>query len=601
MSIRHKIIIGFGVALMMMAIIAVITYRSTRTFIKTAEQVGHTRQVLEKQETLWRYLMEAESAARGYLMSEDESFLEPYDEAQVKIIQEFNTLKTLSVDNRIQMKRLDRLKGLISRKLAVLTQSISTRRSDGLEPAVDIMGSEESHELVLEIRRLMNDFAAEAHQLLNQRSDLTRSIGRMTTGVIVLSALLTVLLLVSACVIILRDIAARRRAEEALAEEHNLLRSVMDAMPNHVYVKDLAGRFVIDNVAHRNFLHMQGIQEVEGKTVFDFYPIETAEEYRREDEGVISTGEPLLCREAPVVDAKGMTTWFSTTKVPLRDIDRHIVGVVCVATDISERKQAEEKLRLAASQLARSNRDLQDFASVASHDLQEPLRKIMAFGDRLKTKCSEALGETGKDYVERMMDAAERMQKLIQSILMLSRVTSRAQPFKLINLREIIDEVVSDLEVRIEQVGAKVEVGKLPEIEADPLQMRQLFQNLVSNALKFQREGNSPVVSIFGKTLQVPEAQISGVSAGAEVCQIMVKDNGIGFDQKFAEQIFAVFQRLHGRFEYEGTGIGLAVCRKITDRHGGSIMAKSEEGAGAIFIVTLPVKQLMKKGNHETK
>jgi signal transduction histidine kinase len=260
-------------------------------------------------------------------------------------------------------------------------------------------------------------------------------------------------------------------------------------------------------------------------------------------------------------------------------------------TSLTERKQAEEKLRTYASKLERSNRELQDFVFVASHDLQEPLRKVQAFGSRLQNKYSEALGDQGRDYLERMQSAAARMQTQIKDLLAYSRVTTRAQPFVPVDLSKVAQEVVSDLGVRIEQVGGQVEVGGLPTIEADPDQMRQLLQHLIGNALKFHREGETPVVKIHAESLNGQGEGAAGASAGDGLWQIMVEDNGIGFDEKYLERIFQVFQRLHGRSEYEGTGIGLATCRKIIERHGGSITAKSAPGQGATFIVTLPVRQ----------
>lgn len=261
--------------------------------------------------------------------------------------------------------------------------------------------------------------------------------------------------------------------------------------------------------------------------------------------------------------------------------------------DITERKQAEEKLSLYADRLERSNRELQDFASVASHDLQEPLRKIQAFGDRLKAKWGEALGEEGGDYLRRMQNAAGRMQTLINDLLMFSRVESKAQPFVRVDLASVARDVIADLEVQIEQAGATVEVGHLPAVEADPLQMRQLLQNLIGNSLKYRRPETRPVVKVHGVT-----QEDAGPPSGGEprptghLYSIFVEDNGIGFDEKYLDRIFTVFQRLHGRTEYEGTGIGLAVCRKIAERHGGSITARSAPQKGATFIVTLPVKQL---------
>jgi len=188
------------------------------------------------------------------------------------------------------------------------------------------------------------------------------------------------------------------------------------------------------------------------------------------------------------------------------------------------------------------------------------------------------------------------MQILLHDLLTLSRITSKAQPFQPVNLDRVVKDVVSDLEVRIEQTGARVEIGFLPIIDADAGQMRQLIQNLISNALKFQAPGVQPQVIISAKILDNADT-LTGSMAGEEICHLVIQDNGIGFDECYLDRIFQVFQRLHSRSDYEGTGIGLAVCRKITERHGGSISAKSADGQGATFIVTLPVKQRISETN----
>ncbi len=239
-------------------------------------------------------------------------------------------------------------------------------------------------------------------------------------------------------------------------------------------------------------------------------------------------------------------------------------------------------------ELARSNDELEKFAHIASHDLQEPLRKIQTFGDRLKTKYHETLTDQGRDYLERMQNAASRMQALIEDLLTLSRITTKAQPFVPVDLAQIVQDVLSDLEVRIEETNAQVDLGVLPTIDADPLQMHQLLQNLISNALKFSSKAELPQVKIYTQLLTSEEKPTLGNAA--KLCQIIVEDSGIGFDEKYLDRIFNVFQRLHGRSEYEGTGIGLAICRKIAERHGGTITAKSTPGNGATFIVTLPLK-----------
>ncbi|HXI52557.1 MAG TPA: ATP-binding protein [Candidatus Saccharimonadales bacterium] len=281
-------------------------------------------------------------------------------------------------------------------------------------------------------------------------------------------------------------------------------------------------------------------------------------------------------------------------RTPIREKDKE-VGAVVIFKDITERKRAEETLSRKAAELARSNAELEQFAYVASHDLQEPLRKIQAFGDRLKTKCDAVNLQDGRDYLERMQSAAARMQTLINDLLTFSRVISASQPFVPVDLNQVVKGVLSDLEVRIEQKKATVEVGELPSIEADPLQMRQLLQNLIGNALKFQTPNSHPVVKIHARLLKSPFAGTPEEDPYAEQCEFTVEDNGIGFDEKYLDKIFAVFQRLHGRNEYEGTGVGLAVCRRITDRHGGTITARSKQGEGAKFIVTVPVRHLAQK------
>jgi PAS domain S-box-containing protein len=248
----------------------------------------------------------------------------------------------------------------------------------------------------------------------------------------------------------------------------------------------------------------------------------------------------------------------------------------------SELEAANIKLIESSRMLEESNRELQDFASVAAHDLQEPLRKVQAFGDRLKAIIVAGNPDpTALDYLNRMLRATSRMHALINDLLSFSRVATQARPFESVDLLRVAREVLSDLEERINGTGAIVELERLPVVEADPTQMRQLLQNLIGNSLKFHKPGEAPVVRIWGELInshQYPEG------AG----QFVVKDNGIGFDEKYLDRIFTVFQRLHSRTEYEGTGVGLAICRKIVNRHGGEITAVSAPGEGAAFQVTLP-------------
>jgi signal transduction histidine kinase len=248
-----------------------------------------------------------------------------------------------------------------------------------------------------------------------------------------------------------------------------------------------------------------------------------------------------------------------------------------LATSNARLQSTNELLRHAA-ELSRSNAELEQFASIASHDLQEPLRKVQTFAAQLHAKESQNLSEQGQDFLRRMSDAAGRMRNLIDDLLVFSRVSTQGHPFTAVNLGHVISQVLVDLEVGIEESRAVVRVGLMPTIEADPLQMRQLFQNLLGNALKFRRPDVTPELRVEARVVD-------------HIAQLTVQDNGIGFDEQYATRIFRAFERLHGTRAYPGTGIGLALCRKIVERHHGTITAAGEIDEGSTFTVRLPVTQ----------
>ena len=292
-----------------------------------------------------------------------------------------------------------------------------------------------------------------------------------------------------------------------------------------------------------------------------------------------------------IVWPNGDVRWVSETGDVIRNAQGEPVRMLGVVQDITLSKQAEIALAQKTAELARSNAELEQFAYIASHDLQEPLRKVRAFGDRLEAKYGDELDERGRDYLDRMRNAAHRMQRLINALLSYSRVTTRARPHEPVDLNDVLRQVLSDLELRIARSNGRVEVGELPTIEAEGLQMEQLFQNLLANALKFHREGEPPVVKVTARCYAVQEAAADEDFPDGAFCRIFVEDDGIGFEEKYIDRIFDPFQRLHGRGQYEGTGMGLAICRKIVERHGGRITAESCPGEGATFIVTLPISQ----------
>ncbi len=475
---RGRLFAAFGLVLAFALADAVVSYRMTLRLIENERWVTHTHEVLNELEGTLSALKDAETGERGYIITGDETYLAPYKTGIVEVQQHLGSLRSLTVDNARQQRRIAELTPLIASRLEQLRKGLEAYRAAGPEASRATILAGSGQRTMDAVRWTVAQMMNEETALLGRRSQTSRESGRTVLWTISIANLLLIGLVLLAARLTQRDLQRRRQTETAL-------RAARDELE------------------------------------------------------------------------------------------------VRVRERTAELAEANENLRQSTLELERSNRELQDFAFVASHDLQEPLRKIQAFGDRLRSKHGEALGPEGTDYLERMQRAAQRMHVLINDLLTFSRVTSRGQPFVPTDLGQVAREVLSDLEVRVEQTGGRVEVGDLPTLDADPLQMRQLLQNLLGNALKFHRDGEPPHVTVSASVLE----------DGPPQARIVVADDGIGFDMKYLDRIFTPFQRLHGRAEYEGTGMGLAVCRRIVERHGGTLTAESAPGQGARFLVTLPVHQ----------
>ena len=376
------------------------------------------------------------------------------------------------------------------------------------------------------------------------------------------------------------QIAAAERIAKAIIEQAAEAIVVCDLDGKIVQLSQSALRLAGDNPVFKNF-----------EEAFPLTYGPASDEHRFSIQAVLD-GEEFQGVEAALPDPHSdMTFNLYLSAKPLRIPGNGKFGCIITMTDLTGLKQAEQVIRRYARQLERSNKDLENFAFIASHDLQEPLRKIQSFGRILVNKFSSSLGRDGRDYVIRMQEAANRMEKMVNDLLAYSRVGTQVRPYEQVDLNKIVKRVLSDLESRIAQTGGKVHIGELPTIDADPLQMQQLFQNLLSNALKFHKPDEKPDVKV--SVFYLSGGKKSSQSKATDV-EIEILDNGIGFEMEYYDRIFQPFQRLHGRSEYEGSGIGLPICRRIVERHHGSISATSAPDAGSTFTVILPLKQKTK-------
>jgi len=392
----------------------------------------------------------------------------------------------------------------------------------------------------------------------------------------------------------IQDITKRKKAEELLAEEHNLLRTLIDNMPDNIYVKDKESRFIVANIAVAHLMGAGTPESLIGKTDFDFYPRELSEKYYADGQKVMQTERPLVGQEEPAVDPEGHRKWFSTTKVPLRDSHGKIVGIVGISRDITARKLIETDREKLLQTLAFKNKELESILYVTSHDLRSPLVNIQGFSSELsrccdlihaalrdKIKASDiseevetAFNKDVPEALEYILTSARKMDSLLSGLLRLSRLGQVAVEIERLDMNAILTDVTKNMEFQVKEAGATVKLETLPECLGDSSQINQIFSNILDNALKYLDETRPGVIHIYGK-----------IENGRSV--YCVEDNGVGIAPEHQNKIFEVFHRLEPD-KKKGEGLGLTIVRRILDRHNGKIWVESEPGKGSKFYVSLP-------------
>ncbi len=395
-----------------------------------------------------------------------------------------------------------------------------------------------------------------------------------------------------AALISFTDITERRRAEEALKESEEKYRSILDEIGDAYFEVDLKGNFTFVNDQMSQHLQYSK-EELLGMNYRTFTAPEEIQEIYKAYNEVYRTGQPKANIGHKIIRKDGSKGFSVVSISPVRNEKGEVVRFRGISRDITERKRLEEEreallqnIKNINQKLEEANKELQDFVYIASHDLREPLRKISSFGTLLEESLRGKLDEDQRENLEFMIDGARRMQNMIDALLTYSRLTTKAKPFEWVNLNEVVEDVKKfELAALLEETQGAIHIPKpLPSVQADPIQMHQLFQNLIGNGLKFHKEG------------VLPEVTIRAYDLGNHMIRIEVEDNGIGIDEKYHSQLFTMFRRLHTREQYEGTGIGLAVCKKIVERHGGSIGVRSKPGEGSTFWFTLPKESRVKEG-----
>ncbi len=596
-----KISLGFWFALTLLVVLSIDSYRTTRVFLDTSQLVAHTHEVIETLEQVLSELTDAETGQRGYLLTGEERYLEPYHVTLDVVDRTVRSLRRLTADNPEQHRRLAKLEPLIAQRLVELQETIDVRRRAGLAAALQIVRTDRGKQIMDNVRTVVQDMVTVERALLKERTQQAEASASTTLSDIFYGDVLAFVLVALSGYFISRDLTKRRQAEQALAALNTRLELRVEERTQALQQSEEAERaqreffqvtlasigdavIVTDPYGEITFLNRVA-EVVTGWTtanaaakplseVFHIVNEETRQPVDNPIEIVLRTGGVAgLANHTVLLSRTGSACPIDDSAAPIRDAQGRLLGVILVFRDVSERRRTEKERDCLLTELQQANEEFQQFANIVSHDLNEPLRTIGSFAQLLAQETQGKLDASANESMAFITDAAQRMQQMLTDLLAYTRV-GQTPEFQAVDTEALLMQVIEALQLRIAECGGTITYEPLPTVSGDATRLGLVFQNLIGNALKFC--GETP------PRIHVSAQQVYGY------WQFAVRDNGIGIDPKQAERIFQVFQRLHTRSQSPGTGIGLAICKKIIEQHGGRIWVESHPGEGSIFYFTMP-------------
>lgn len=590
-SFQKKMGAFFFFAILLLTVAFLAFRLSANRFVDTAKWVDHTNTAVAHSQQIRNLAQSIETGTAEFIISGKESFLTPFNNAVISIQPAVQQLRETTKDNPEQQVRIDSLEGLVKSNIELRRHIIELRRTGGFADAEEFFETGAAKTKMNELFELIAAIEAKEMELLGKRKSENELSIVGSSRIITLFQVLTALLLLIAFIIIYNHTRYRNRAEKEIISLNENLEKKVEQKTAELLKSELHFRYILDNL-------MEGAQIIgfdwKYKYVNDAFLKHS--KYRREQllnhtvmekfpgiesADIFKVYEKCFAERLPIhlenefVFPDRSVGWFDLSFQPVPE------GIFILSMDITHRKKSEillnelyKVLERRAVELQTSNTELERFAYVASHDLQEPLRMVSSFLHLLEKKLEGKLDDSNKEYIKFAVDGAERMKRLIQDLLQYSRVGTSKESITTVDCNEVMNTVQTILSLSIQETNATIQVKKLPVIKAVQPQIQQLFQNLVGNALKYHSDA-PPVIEV-------------GCTDKELYWEFYVKDNGIGIDPKFFDKVFIIFQRLHNRTEYAGTGIGLAICKKIIEKHGGTIRIESAIDKGATFYFTIP-------------